>query len=132
MHTRLTLQKDQWIDVKDRLKVRDTSDVHSHSVDGVATDGLTYRFNIVKHQIATAAVRITNWSVKDEDGKNIPWPVRFKDRVTTIEGLDAEVFEDVAKAVTEHVRAMEEAADDAKKSTPDGETDSGPSSSSAS
>ena len=132
MHTRLTLQKDQWIDVKDRLKVRDTSDVHSHSVDGVATDGLTYRFNIVKHQIATAAVRIVNWCIKDDDGKNVQWPVKFKDRVATIEGLDAEVFEDVAKAVTDHVRTMEDAADAAKKSTPDGATDSGPSSPSAS
>ena len=132
MHTRLTLPKDQWIDVKDRLKVRDTSDVHSHSVDGVATDGQTYRFNIVKHQIATAAVRIVNWLLKDEDGKGIPWPVKFKDRVATIEGLDAEAFEDVAKAVTEHVRAMEDAAEVAKKAIPDGATDSGTSSPSAS
>ena len=49
---RLDLPDGQWIDVKDKLQVRDKRDVHTYSVDGVSSDGKTYRFNVVKHQIA--------------------------------------------------------------------------------
>ena len=62
---RLDLPDGQWIDVKDKLQVRDKRDVHSYSVDGVSSDGKTYRFNVVKHQIASAAVRITGWSLPE-------------------------------------------------------------------
>ena len=140
MISRLTLPNDQgWIDVKDRLKVRDKREVHSYSVDGVATDGQTYRFNVVKHQIATAAVRILNWSLMDDgeahkDGK--PQPISypsgktFKARVEAIEGLDETAFEAVTDALNAHVKAVEEAAEDEKKETAAGGTGSDPTSSS--
>ena len=134
MITRLALPDDQWVDVKDKLKVKDKGDQHAYSVDGVATDGQSFRLNGVRYGIATAAIRIVNWSVRDEFGKPIYWPSgkSFKDRVAIIEGLDEDVFDGIFKAISDHVTAVEEAADAAKKSTPDGVTDSGPSSSSAS
>lgn len=135
MITRLTLPNDQWIDVKDRLRVRDKRDVHSYSVDGVSSDGQTYRFNVVKHQIATAAVRITNWYVLDDgsthkDGK--PQPIvfpsgkSFKDRIEAIENLDEEVFEGITEALGTHAKDVEVAAEDAKKETATGGTGSAP------
>ena len=126
MVTRLNLSNGQWLDVKDRLKVKDKRDQHSYSVDGVSSDGQTYRFNIVKHGIATAAIRIVNWLVNDETGKPVAWPSGkpFKDRVEAIESLDEEVFEEIAREIRLHVERVEEASDAAKKSTPDGETNS--------
>ena len=141
MATRLELPNNQWIEVKDKLKVRDKRDVHSYSVDGMATDGLTYRFNVVKHQIATAAVRIIRWSLQDDgsmhkDGqpKPIEWPngQPFKARVEAIEGLDEEAFEEITEALNKHLRVVEAADEDAKKEIPAGETTSTPSSPSAS
>ena len=142
MATRLELTDTQWIDVKDKLKVRDKRDVHSYSVDGVSSDGLTYRFNVVKHQIATAAVRITNWSLLDDghttrDGKPQPiaWPVgkaSFKERVDAIENLDEEQFDGIVKVLNKHVKDVDAEADDEKKEIPDGEIVSGPSLPSAS
>ena len=130
MVTRLTLPNGQWFDVKDRLKVRDKKEIHGYSVEGVATDGLTYRFSVVKHQIASAAVRITNWSLVDEAGKAIVYPSGrpFKDRVTVIEDLDEAAFEAVTDMLNEHVKVVEGESADEKKETPDGETPSGPSS----
>ena len=133
--TRLTLKSGAWIDVKDKLQVRDTREVHTHSVDGVSSDGQTYRFNVVKHQIATAAVRILNWSVmddgslhKDRQPKLIPWPqgkAPFKERVEVIENLDAEAFEEVTDAINAHFKALDAAAVTEKNATQDGEIDSG-------
>ena len=142
MVTRLTLKDGSFVDVKDKLRVRDTREVHTHSVDGVSSDGLTYRFNVVKHQIATVAVRVTNWSVKDDgsqhkDGepKLIPWPTgksQFKDRVEIIENLDADTFDEIARVVNAHVTKVDAATVTEKNEIPDGETDSEQTSPSAS
>lgn len=128
MATRLDLKNDQHIDVKDRLKVRDKRDVHSYSVDGVSSDGLTYRFNVVKHQIGTAAVRIVNWSLKDEAGKAIQWPVGktpFKERVEAVESLDEDAFDEIVKVLNKHFKDIEAEDDDEKKEITDGEIVSG-------
>lgn len=132
--TRLTLGNGTWIDVKDSQKVRDRKEIHSYSVDGVATDQQTYRFNIVKHQIATAASRILNWNVPDEDGKPVPWPAGrpFKDRIAVIEGLDEKVFEDITEAINKHIELLDAAAVAEKNAMADGVTDSVTSSPSAS
>lgn len=135
MATRLTLPNDQWIDVRDKLKVRDKRDVHSYSVDGVSSDGLTYRFNVVKHQIGTAAVRIVSWLLKDEDGKSIPYPVgksSFKDRTEAIEGLDEDAFDEITKVLTAHFKVIEAEVVDEKKEIPEGVIVPGPTSVSAS
>lgn len=134
MITRLPLDGGRWVDVKNRLKVKDGKEVHTYSVDGMATDGQTYRFNIVKHRIATAAVRIVNWGgFTDDAGKPLAWPAGqpFKARVDVIEGLDQAEFDTVIDAVTEHIKAVEAADEAEKKSTAGGETDSTPSSTSA-
>ena len=129
MVTRLEMSDGQWVDVKDGLKVRDKRDQHSYSVDGMSTDGQTYRFNVVKHNIATAAVRILNWSLKatDDHGKPYRWPAgkSFKDRVDAIESLDEETFDEITRVVSEHEKSRSEASDEAKKSIPTGETDGG-------
>lgn len=132
--TKLTLPTGQWIDVKDKLRVIDKRDVHTYSVDGVSSDGQTYRFNVVKHQIATAAVRIVGWSIKDEKDKDILWPAgkkAFKDRVDTIEQLDEDVFDGITDAISKFTKEIDAEADDEKKETPVGATDSGPTSPSA-
>lgn len=131
MPTRLSLSKDQFVDVKDKLRVRDKREVHTYSVDGVSSDGQTYRFNVVKHQIANAAVRIVNWLIRDEDGKPIPYPVgkaTVKERIEAIEGLDEDIFEEVTKALSAFEKSSDEEAEEEKNETPDGEITSGPSS----
>ena len=140
--TRLELPNNQWFEVKDKLKVRDKRDVHAYSVDGVSSDGLTYRFNVVKHQIANAAVRIVNWSLLDDgnmhrDGKPqaIPWPVgkaSFKERVEAVENLDEEAFDAIVKVLNKHTKDVEVEDEDEKKEIPDGEIVSAPSLPSAS
>ena len=136
MVTRLHLSDGQWIDVKDVLKMRDKRDQHSYSVDGMSTDGTTYRFNVVKHTIATAAIRIRNWSVKASDdlGKPLRWPSgkSFKERVEIVESLDEDTFEEISTAIRGHETALTEASEAAKKPTPTGATDSTATSPSAS
>ncbi len=141
MITRLTLKNGSFIDVKDKLRVRDTREVHTHSVEGVSSDGLTYRFNGVKHQIATAAVRITNWSVmddgsmhKDKEPKLIPWPTGkspFKERVEIIENLDADAFDEIMTAIGVHIAKVDAASVAEKNEIADGETASAQTSPSA-
>jgi hypothetical protein len=122
--TRLELPNGQFLDIKDKLKVRDTRDVHTYSVDGVSSDGATYRFNIVKYQIAQAAVKITGWSVTDDKGHVVPWfaTASFKERIATLENLDADTFETIVTALTAHDHATEAAAVAEKNVSPDGGT----------
>ncbi len=129
--TRLELPNNQWFEVKDKLKVRDKRDVHAYSVDGVSSDGLTYRFNVVKHQIANAAVRIINWSLFDDgnthrNGKPeaIQWPIgkaSFKERVEVVESLDEDVFDVIVMVLNKHIKEVEVDDEDEKKEIPDGE-----------
>jgi hypothetical protein len=132
MITRLTLKKtNEWIDVKDQQTVRDEKDVHTYSNDGLSADGQSTKYNIVKHRIATAAVRIKNWSVENGDGKVIHWPgvgSSFKERVDVIESLYEKQLDRISEAITAHLNALAKAEDEEKKETPDGGTDSGPSS----
>jgi hypothetical protein len=113
---RLIVSDTEWIDVRSHLKVRDRRDIHTHSVDGMATDGLTYRFNVVKHQIASAAVRIGAWSLP------LPWPTTFKDRVAAIEDLDEDVFGRISKALEAFEAAHRAEEEQAKNATADGGT----------
>ena len=132
MITRLTLPNGEWIDVKDRQKVRDEVDVNSYSNEGISAEGS--RYNITKHKAATSAVRILNWSVTNDDGKVIPWPSgkSFKERVAVIESLYEDQGDLIADAISKHLLALLAAKADQKKETPTGETDSEPSSPSAS
>jgi hypothetical protein len=115
---RLDLPDGQWIDVKDKLQVRDKRDVHTYSVDGVSSDGKTYRFNVVKHQIATAAVRITGWSLPVEypNGKRSA----TADRIAVIEGLDEDTFDAMTTVLDAHAKAADAEADAEKNETPAG------------
>lgn len=121
---RLDLANGQWIDIKDKLQVKDKRDVHSYSVDGVSSDGKTYRFNVVKHQIASAAVRITGWSLTDEypRGKR----AATADRITAIESLDEDVFDEITAKLDEFDKAASREADEEKNETPAGVTGSEP------
>ena len=135
MATRLPLSDGQFVDVKEKLRVRDKREVHTYSVDGVSSDGQTYRFNVVKHQIATAAVRIVNWLIKGEDGKPTPFPVgkaTVKEKIEAIENLDEDVFEEITKAVNDFEKSLDTEAEEEKNETSDGETTSEPSSPSVS
>ena len=117
---RLDLPGGQWIDVKDRLQVKDKRDVHTFSVDGVSSDGKTYRFNVVKHQIATAAVRITGWSLPATypNGKRST----TADKIAVIEELDEDTFDAMTTAISAHTKAADDEAEAEKNATPDGVT----------
>lgn len=133
-HTRLTLASGQWFEVKNKMRVSDKEDVHSYAVDGVSADRDTYRFNVVKHQVATAAARIVNWGgFNDERNKAIQWPTGkpFRDKLAVIKGLDEDVFEAVYDALSTHLAAIELEAAEEKKETADGVTDATSSSPSA-
>jgi hypothetical protein len=115
---RLDLPDGQWIDVKDKLKVKDKRDVHTYSVDGVSSDGKTYRFNVVNHQIATAAVRITGWSLPTEypNGRRST----TADRIAVINDLDEDVFDDITKALDTFDKAATAAEEAEKNEIPAG------------
>jgi hypothetical protein len=133
MITRLDLSNGEWIEVKDQQTVRDEKEVHTYSNDGMAAD--SYKYNIVKHRIATAAVRIKKWSVTNDEGKVIPWPgpgSTFKERIEVIENLYEKQGDMISAAITKHLNALLAAEAAEKKETQDGATDSGQSSPSAS
>lgn len=115
---RLELPGGQWIDVKDKLQVRDKRDVHTYSVDGVSRDGKTYRFNVVKHQIASAAVRIVGWSLP------APYPngkrSTFDERIAAVEDLDEDLFDAMTTALGEFTKAQDVEADAEKNEIPAG------------
>lgn len=115
---RLELPGGQWIDVKDKLQVRDKRDVHTFSVDGVSSDGKTYRFNVVKHQIATAAVRIQGWSLPAAypNGKRST----TADKIAVIEDLDEDIFDAITTAIGTFTKAADDEADAEKNATPAG------------
>jgi hypothetical protein len=125
--TRLELSAGGYIVVRDKLKVQDKEDIHSYSVDGMATDGRTYRFNVVKHQVATVAARLAEWSLEPAWKPQSP----FKDRTAAIRRLDEDQFEPIAEALAAHDKARDEAEADAKNATADGEIDSAATSPSA-
>ena len=87
-------------------------------VDGVSSDGKTYRFNVVKHQIATAAVRITGWSLPAEypNGKRST----TADRIAVIEGLDEDIFDAITKCLDAHDKAATAEAESEKNEIPAG------------
>jgi hypothetical protein len=133
MITKLTLANGETIDVKDRQTVRDEKEVHTYSNEGMAAD--SYKYNIVKHRIATAAVRIKAWTVTNDDGKIIPWPgpgSSFKERIEVIESLYEEQGDMISEAIATHLNALKKVNAAEKKETQDGATDSGQSSPSAS
>jgi hypothetical protein len=101
MVERLNVSGSQWVDVKAKLKVRDTRQIHSYSVDGMSSDGKTYRFNIVKYNIAHAAARITAWDGLKDGDKPIAYPSgkSFDDRIAAIESLDDEDFDAIATVI---------------------------------
>lgn len=115
---RLDLPDGQWIDIKDKLQVRDKRDVHTYSVDGVSSDGKTYRFNVVKHQIATAAVRIVGWSLPAAypNGKRST----FAERVAVIEDLDEDAFDAMTTAIGTFTKTQDDEADAEKNAIPAG------------
>ena len=122
----LTLASGKSFTVRDRLKVRDKREIHTYAVDGVAADRQTYRFNVVKHQIATAAARIMNWDLVDDLGKEIPWPTAkpFRDRIDAIESLDEKVFEELTDVLNAHLEALEAEQEKEKNDSQSGETGS--------
>lgn len=125
MITRLTLKNGQSIDVKDQQTVRDEKEVYTYANDGLNAEGQKY--HIVKHRIATAAVRIKNWTIENADGKVIPWPgpgSPFKERIEVIESLFEKQFDQISEAITKHLNALAAAEAEEKKETPDGATDS--------
>ena len=131
MVTKLTLPNGEWIDVKDRQKVRDEADVNSYSNEGISAEG--NRYNIVRHRVATAAVRIANWSLKNlDDGKDIRWPsgASFKERVGVIESLYEEQGDAINDAISKHLKELADAELAKKNATPTGEAASETSSSS--
>jgi hypothetical protein len=131
--TRLTLKNGQWFDVKDKMKVRDNEFVHSFSYQGISNDGKTIHYNIIKHQISTLAVRTLAWSLVDEDGKVIHWPVGknpHRERVDVIENLDGETFEEVSDLLAAHIKSLEPVTE--KNETAGGEPNSTTTSPSAS
>ena len=131
MVTRLTLPNGEWIDVKDRQKVRDEADVNSYSNEGISAEG--NRYNIVRHRVATAAVRISNWSLKNlDDGKDIRWPSggSFKERVSVVESLYEEQGDAINDAISKHIKELADAEAAKKNATPIGEAASETSSSS--
>ena len=115
---RVELKNDDWVDFKERLKVRDKRDIHTYSVDGVATDGQTYRLNVVKHQIASAAVRVSAWKL--EGVKSFPTGMPFKDRVAAIEDLDEALFDTLNLKIREFEQERDRQEEEEKNETADG------------
>lgn len=98
---RVEIEGGDWVDLKEKLKIGDKANIQGQASDGIASDQKSFRFNVVRYNIANAAVRIVNWSLKDDDGKPIDYPTGkpFNDRVRAVSGLDEEVFDKINTAI---------------------------------
>lgn len=104
MSERLTLDGGRWIDIKTRLKVKDTRQKNEYSVDGMSSDGKTLRLNAMRWAIAEAAVRVIAWhGFKDDTDALVAYPSgkSFDERVAAIDALDENEFEVLSKAISE-------------------------------
>ncbi len=115
---RVDVEGGDWLDLKDKLKIGDKANIQSQASDGIASDQKSFRFNVVRYNIANAAVRIVNWSLKNDDGTPIDFPSGkpFDDRVKAVSGLDEEVFDKVHAAI----EAFEETLGKEKNAQTDG------------
>lgn len=120
MSVRVTLSGDGWLDLKERLKVKDKRAVLGFAVDGFSADGKDYKFNVLAHQVGNAAVRITNWSIPG--AKPYPIAASFEQRTAAIDDLYADVFDEVMAAVTKFEADQAQKDDAEKNATADGGT----------
>jgi len=106
---RLPLSEGDWIDVKKTLNVGEQKRLEATGIARSAAAPLMLDWS--EYNIGRAAVWLTDWSFKDEDGKDV--------RLTeaAIRSLDVESFEEIQNALTAHVKGIEEAKK-AKASTP--------------
>jgi hypothetical protein len=107
MSTRLTLADGQsWIDVKDKLKVRDDRAVSEYATLGFTTDGKEVRLDPERNKIGAAAVRILNWRLASNgNGESIaPYPAGqpFEARCAAIDDLYADTFQQIVDALNIH------------------------------
>lgn len=105
--TRLDLADGQWIDVREKLKVRDKAFINAYSVRGLSEERMV-GFNVVNYNIAHAAVRITAWAIKDDKGRDIAYPgstVSPEERAKAICALDEDIFEPIADAIDAYVKS---------------------------
>lgn len=114
---RVDVEGGDWLDVKEVLKIGDKANVQGYASDGIAADQKSFNYNIVRHQIASAAVRILNWSLKDGEAP-ITYPVGkpFDDRTKAVADLSEDDFARVYAAV----ESFEESLSKEKNAPKDG------------
>lgn len=110
---RLELPHGQWIEVKDDMTVADDDFKFGYASDGINQDGRV-NFNVVRHNVARAAVRILATSLDDKWPKAGP-DVR-KQRALRVHGMASKVFDGIVKALDafEQAQAEEDAAAEKK------------------
>lgn len=117
---RVQLKGENWVDLTDRQKVRHRAFVYEYSKARVSSDGQQFQANAVEHQVATATVRIANWSI--QGGKEWPIAGTLADKAAVIEDLDGDVFDEIAAAVSAFEAELGKKSEDApeKNATSDG------------
>lgn len=110
--TRLDLPKGQWIEVKEEMTVADDDFKFGYASDGINQDGRV-NFNVVRHNVARAAVRIVATSLDDK------WPKAGPDvrrqRAMRVHALSSKVFDGIVKALDAYEQSLAEQEAEAEK-----------------
>lgn len=113
-----------WIEVRRRLTSGQERMIQRMTAKGYqradASGGdaqIRVDLDVTKFALVRAAQYITNWNLKNFEGKPIVLPANYtlEKRVEIIEGLDEETVQEIDDAISAHVTAQQEARDAEKK-----------------
>lgn len=122
--TQLPLSDGDWIEVRMRLTSGEERMIQRLTAKGYQradSDGgdsqIRVDLDVTKYASVRAAQYLTNWSLRNYEGKPIPLPANFSldRRAAIIESLDEDTVREIDEAITAHVTAQQEARDEEKK-----------------
>jgi hypothetical protein len=113
-----------WIEVRRRLTSGQERMIQRMTAKGYqradASGGdaqIRVDLDVTKFAIVRAAQYITNWNLKNFQGKPIVLPANFtlEKRIEIIEGLDEDTVQEIDEAISAHIAAQQEARESEKK-----------------
>jgi hypothetical protein len=122
--TQLALSDGDWIEVRMRLTSGEERMIQRLTAKGYQradSDGgdsqIRVDLDVTKFASVRAAQYLTNWSMRNYEGKPIPLPANFslEKRAAIIESLDEDTVREIDEAITAHVNAQQEAREQEKK-----------------
>lgn len=103
--TRVPISDGDWVELKDELNVGEQKRLEAAGLKApIIADGRIYSpIDWEVHDQLRALIWVTDWSLKGPDDKDL------KLNMASVQALNVETFEEINKAIIEHVRVQAEA-----------------------